>query len=169
MLTLDLPRLHRERTVPVEASIPAEADLWQGSELSFDGPVQVGGTASLTAEGGVVVRGRWTASLQYECARCLDPLVRDMEREVTLVYMPSEGWEADDPDIRIMGYNARTLDLSDAIREEVLLEAPRYFLPPAKEDGRCEVCDRPTDRFGHAPEADAGDPRWSKLRALERE
>ena len=169
MLTLDLARLHREKHLPVEASIPSEADLWQGSELRFDGPVEVKGTASLTAEGGVVVRGQWTASLAYECGRCLDPITHPMERELTLVYMPSEGWEADDPDVRVMGYNARTLELSDAVREEVLLEAPRYLLPPENEDGRCQLCDRPTETFGHEPEDEAGDPRWSKLRALDRE
>lgn len=169
MLTLDLARLHREKHVSVEATIPSEADLWQDSELRFDGPVRVSGTASLTAEGGVVVRGQWAASLSYECGRCLDPITQPMERELTLVYMPSEDWVADDPDIRVMGQGARTLELSDAVREEVLLEAPRYLLPPEKKDGRCQLCDRPTETFEHASEDEAGDPRWAKLRALERE
>ena len=169
MLTLDLVRLHRERSFPVDGSVPADAGLWAGSELHFVRPVEVRGTASLTAEGGVVVRGTWETEVEYECGRCLDSVPRSVSEDLTLVYVPSEGWESDDPDVRTIGYNARTLDLTEALREEVLLELPRYYLPPAMDDGRCSVCERPTSEFEKRPEQEVSDPRWSKLKALESE
>ena len=169
MLTLDLVRLHRERSLPVDGSVPADAGLWAGSEIPLIRPVEVRGTASLTGEGGVVVRGKWETEVEYECGRCLDPVRRRIHEDLTLVYMPSEGWESADPEVWTIDYNARTLDLTEALREEVLLELPRYFLPPAKDDGRCSVCERPISEFEKTPEREVSDPRWSKLKALKSE
>ncbi|MGI9625578.1 MAG: YceD family protein [Longimicrobiales bacterium] len=165
MLTLDLVRLQREKKLEVEDQVPGDSEIWAGSELAFDGPVRVEGTASRTPEGGVVFRGSWEANLRYDCGRCTEPLVHTARRELTLVYMPSEGWEAEDPEVRTINYNDRTLDLTETIREEVLLEVPRYLVPPTDNDGRCAKCSIPIDEFGLETKAETDDPRWAKLKA----
>ena len=169
MLRIDLFRLRRSRTLAVNASIAADAELWTGSELAFSGAVKVTGSAALTAEGGVIVRGLWRAPLVYDCGRCLKELGVVVERPLTLLFMPTDGWEASDPEVRVIGHQEMTLDLTDAIREEVMLEVPRYFLPNEEKDGRCTECGDPTQRFRRAPdESDPGiDPRWSALKALQ--
>jgi uncharacterized metal-binding protein YceD (DUF177 family) len=152
----------------VRASIAPDEELWSDSGLRFSGAVEVDGSAALTAEGGVVVRGSWKAPVLYDCGRCLEALHVAVERPLTLLYVPSGGWEAEDPDVRTIGYQQTTLDLREAIREEVLLEVPRYVLPIEKE-GRCTECGEPVERFRTVPEEpeSGADPRWAALKALQ--
>ena len=168
MLQIDLSRLRRRRKATVQAAIAPDAEIWSGSELRFSGAVEVAGAAAVTAEGGVVVQGSWKAPVEYDCSRCLEALEVTYERPLTLVYVPGGGWEASDPDVRTIGYHDMTLDLKEAIREEVVLEIPRYFTP-ARDGGRCERCGDPADRFTGVPERNEArpDPRWSALRALQ--
>ncbi len=168
MLQIDLSRLRRRRKASVQAAIAPDAEIWSGSELRFSGAVEVAGTVAVTAEGGVVVQGSWKAPVEYDCGRCLTALEVAYERPLTLLYAPGGGWEASDPDVRTIGYNDTTLDLEEAIREEVVLEIPRYFIP-AQDGGRCERCGHPTERFAEIPERSEArpDPRWSALRALQ--
>ena len=168
MLQIDLSRLRRRRKASVQAAIAPDAEIWSGSELRFSGAVEVAGTVAVTAEGGVVVQGSWKAPVEYDCGRCLTALEVAYERPLTLLYVPGGGWEASDPDVRTIGYNDTTLDLEEAIREEVVLEIPRYFIP-AQDGGRCERCGHPTERFAGIPERSEArpDPRWSALRALQ--
>lgn len=168
MLQIDLSRLRRKRNATVQAAIAPDAEIWSGSELRFSGAVEVAGTVALTAEGGVVVQGSWKAPVEYDCGRCLKALEVTFERPLTLVFVPGGGWEVSDPDVRTIGYNDMTLDLKDAIREEVVLEIPRYFVP-AQNRGRCERCGQSAERFAGVPEQPEArpDPRWSALRALQ--
>ena len=166
MLTLDLVRLRQDRNLVVSGTIPADAEMWQGSELTFTGPVQVDATAGVMADGGVVVRGSWRAPLSYRCGRCLDDLAMEIERPLTLVFMASDGWETEDPDVRVIDHGTRILELAEPIREEILLEVPRYHVPPEKDDGSCATCGVATEEFKKGPEEEEIDPRWSALRAL---
>lgn len=167
MLRIDLRQLRRSRTLPLDARVDSDDEVWTGSQLTFADAVEVTGSVAQTADGGVVVRGSWKAPLLYDCSRCLQQLRVVVTRPLTLVYTPADGWEAADPDVRTVGYQQAELDLADAIREEIVLEVPRYLLP-SEEDGRCVECGDPTDRFTKVTEeGDSGiDPRWSALQSL---
>ena len=168
MLQIDLSRLRRRRKATVQAAIAPDAEIWSGSELRVSGAVEVAGAVALTAEGGVVVQGSWKAPVEYDCGRCLEALEVTFERPLALLYVPGGGWEASDPAVRTIGYNDMTLDLKEAIREELVLEIPRYFVP-AEDGGRCERCAQPAERFAEVPARPEArpDPRWSALRALQ--
>ena len=167
MLRIDLRHLRRSRTLPLNARIDSDNEVWAGSLLTFAGAVEISGSVASTADGGVVVRGSWRASLLYDCSRCLEQLQVDVTRPLTLVYTPVDGWEVADPDVRTVQYQQTMLDLTDAIREEIVLEVPRYLLP-GEEDGRCVECGDPIDRFTKGTEDAASgiDPRWSALQSL---
>ncbi len=167
MVQINLLGLRQSRTIALTGSVGQDSEIWAGSGLKFSGAVEVTGTAALTAGGGVIVQGAWKAPLLYECGRCLDELQVAVEKPLALVFVPAGEWEGSDPDVRPIGDHDTLLDLEDAIREEILLEAPRYYTA-AEESGRCVRCGDPTDRFKSGPaEADGEvDPRWSALRAL---
>ncbi len=149
----------------MNARIDSDNEVWVGSQLAFADAVEVAGSVTSTAEGGVLVRGSWKAPLLYDCSRCLQQLKVVVTRPLALVYTRADGWEAEDPDVRVIGFRQTTLDLTDAIREEVVLEAPRYLLP-GEEDGRCVECGDPVSRFSRVTEETGIDPRWSALQSL---
>lgn len=168
MLQVDLLRLRRSRTLKLSASIAADHEIWAGLELKFAKPVKIDGSVTATAAGGVVVQGSWKAPMCYDCGRCLKELHLEVERPLTLVYVPVDGWQVSDPEVRTLGVRETTLDLAEAIREEIVLEVPRYLVPHEKEDGRCTECGDRVERFSRV-ENEPGpeiDPRWSALEAL---
>ena len=69
--------------------------------------------------------------------------------------------------MRTIAYQRTMLDLTDAIREEIVLEVPRYLLPN-EEDGRCVECGDPVEHFSEVVEETGSgiDPRWSVLQSL---
>ena len=170
MVRLDLLGLRRTRTVSVRGEIASDDEIWAGSELILATPVQVSGTAAATAAGGVVVRGSWRALLRYECGRCLKELLLEFERPLTLHYHPADDHGVaeleGDPDVRTVGAHETAIDLAEAIREEVVLEAPRYKVPAEGADGSCGECGVPVRDYivgRHDAEVDV---RWSPLAAL---
>ena len=168
MLHVDLLRLRRGRTFNLSAAIESGHEMWNGCELRFTDPVEVTGSVMATADGGVVVRGFWKAPMRYDCSRCLRALRLEIARPLTLVYVPVDGREVSDPEIRSLGTRGTTLDLTEAIREEVVLEVPRYVVPREREDGRCTECGDPVERYRKVEEAleTETDPRWSALKPL---
>ena len=168
MLRIDLRNLRRSRTLPLNARIDSDNEVWTDSQLTFADAVEVSGSVAPTADGGVVVRGSWKAPLLYDCSRCLQQLKVVVTRPLTLVYSPAEGWETADPDVRTIANRQTMLDLTDAIREEIVLEVPRYLLP-SEEEGRCLECGDPVERFTKVTEESGSgiDPRWSALQSLE--
>ncbi len=170
MLQVDLERLRRVRATTLQGAIAPSSEAWNDSELRFAGAVEVGASVAATAEGGVIVRGSWRSSIQYECGRCLADLDVVVEGPLSLVYVSGMEWGADDPDVRTLGDQGAVLDLTDAIREEVLLAVPRYHVP-REVAGRCTACDQPTRQFSYVADepGDGIDPRWSALKALQEE
>lgn len=168
MLQIDLLRLWRARTLKLSASIESDHEIWTGSELMFADPVKIAGSVTATAGGRVVVRGSWKAPMHYDCSRCLKELRLEVERPLTLVYVPADGWQVSDPEARTLGIRETTLDLAEAIREEIVLEVPRYLVPREQEDGRCAECGVPVKRFSKVKRELGSeiDPRWSALEAL---
>lgn len=173
MVRVDLLGLRRGGTVSVKGEIAGDDDIWAGSELSLATAVQLSGSAAATGAGGVVVRGSWRALFRYDCGRCLKELLLEFERPVTLHYHAADGHgvaELDgDPDVRTVSARETALDLAEAIREEVVLEVPRYVVPAEGADGRCGECgvsvrDYICSRAGrHDAEVDI---RWAPLAAL---
>ncbi|MXX33669.1 MAG: DUF177 domain-containing protein [Gemmatimonadetes bacterium] len=168
MVQIDLLRLRQQRTLTLAGSIGPDSELWTGSGLRFADAVEVRGNAALGVGGGIVVQGSWRAPLVYECGRCLDDLQVAVERSLTLLFVLDGSWEAPDPDVRIIDGRETVLDLQDAIREEIVLEAPRYYTA-GEEDGRCTRCGSPVEEYRSEPRgADGGmDPRWAALKALQ--
>lgn len=173
MVQVDLLGLRRSGTAKVRGEIASDDDIWAGSELSLATGVQLSGSAAATAAGGVVVRGSWRALLRYDCGRCLKELLLEFERPVTLHYHAADDHSvADldgDPDVRTVSAHETALDLAEAIREEVVLEVPRYMVPAEGVDGSCGECGVPVRDYicNRAERRDAEvDIRWSPLAAL---
>lgn len=167
MLGVSLGRLGREGSVRVDARIPAEDPLWNETAIAWDTPVQVGLQVSFAGTGEVVARGRVVGTLGQECRRCLRPVPGVFDQEVTLVFLASDSLEGDDPgEARIFEPTVGELDLSEAVREEVLLAVNRYVVCDPQCQGLCPKCGTNLNEQACGCTDDEPDPRWETLRAL---
>lgn len=142
----------------VSRTVPAPADL--GIEV-----VRVPARSDVDLEirlesvmEGVLVTGTARASLRGECARCLDPLERDLEATFQEMYVYPDH-DADDEAPRLEG---DLLDLEPVVRDAVVLALP--LAPVCRDDcpGLCQQCGaRLADDAGHRHET--SDPRWAAL------
>lgn len=164
MLRLDLARLEREGSVLVQAEIPADDPLWEGSRLTFAGPVTVSLRAQEAGSGEVVVRGRAEGVVASECRRCLDPVRTNERVELTLVYTPEDLLSGDEADVRPIPARARELDLGEAVREELILSLDPFVLCGPECRGLCPNCGVNRNHQTCECVAEELDPRWDVLR-----
>ena len=166
MLRLDLARLHREGFVELDARLPAASTLWEGSGVEWDGPVEVRLTASQAGSGEIVVRGVLDGTLKRECRRCLEPVGGAIEHELALVFVSADTEGAEDDDgVHVYGQGTE-LDLSSAVREEVVFAVDPYVICDSDCQGLCSRCGTNRNRQTCNCTEEHTDPRWETLRVL---
>ncbi len=164
MLKLDLLVLRRERALPVCGKIPPEAPLWNGTGLRWSGPVEVEARGSLTPDGGVIINGTLRGTAVYQCGRCLEAVSFAHEHHLVLVFMSEGEWDSED-DVRTLEKNDRYLDLTEIIREEVMLAFPRYYVHPPVGGQPCASSSDEAEGLEDSAPREI-DPRWSTLATL---
>lgn len=169
MLRLDLSKLARDGSVQLEAQVPPDSDLWNDMEVTFEEPVQVRLQGMYAGSGEVVVRGTVEASVRQECRRCLKPVHGKLDEEITAVFVASADAEANvgDDDVRFYDPGAADLDLSDVVREEIVLNIDRYIVCDPECRGLCPKCGVNLDEEDCDCTFDEPDPRWDALRSLQ--
>lgn len=177
MLSVKLTDLDRSGSVRVQREVSADHALLGGMEPELGGPVEVDLLVTATATGQVVARGMITAPLVQACRRCLERVVHDLEVDLAMVWAPpdelgnEEGGAADAEgrEIRSLDLSDNELDLGLAVREELILAAPRYVLCEEDCRGLCPQCG--INRNVDTCECTLAepDPRWDALRKLKDE
>ncbi|UCG87373.1 MAG: DUF177 domain-containing protein, partial [Gemmatimonadota bacterium] len=108
-------------------------------------------------------QGGLRTRVKTACRRCLADLEVEIEQLIQALFAEEEN--ADDPAVYVIPPRATQLDLSEAVREELILAVPDYSL--CREDcrGICPRCgtDLNTGTCGCQPESD---PRWTQLERL---
>lgn len=162
MLRVDLRELARG---PVETRGELKQDdaALEGLDISLREPVVVSGRLQAIGEGRFYWQGKATTVIQGECRRCLTPVSIPLSLEIGALF--SQDAEAlDDPDSYAVAPDATEVDVTPAVREELVLAAPRYAV--CREDcrGLCPQCGKDLNAgpCGCAPV----DARWRPLQAL---
>lgn len=83
----------------------------------------------------VTVEFRLKLPLEAKCDRCLDDVKFDLSADVELIY--NKHPEEDDGTYPYSGY---AVDLTDAVKEEILMRIPASVLCKAECKGLCPVC-----------------------------
>ncbi|HEX6925520.1 MAG TPA: DUF177 domain-containing protein [Longimicrobiaceae bacterium] len=125
----------------VEGQILPSDPLWEGSEVKLEGPLRVDLRAQSVGEG-VLVRGEMKVRLALECRRCLEPVVRELDDEVTLLFEPLNGEEVADLEGEVYPLPARGdyVDLGPPLREELILRLLDYVVCSESCRGLCPKC-----------------------------
>lgn len=166
MLKVDLGQLDKKGRIRIDAEVPPDDPVWEAAGLRLAEPVEVRLEVQQTGSD-VLVRGGFGTTVHEHCRRCLRPIERPAGDTVTLVYRRGlSEVEAEQQEVYTIGQGSQELDLGPALREHLILAAPRYGVCEESCRGLCPTCGKdlnegPCDCGGEEP-----DPRWNALREL---
>jgi uncharacterized protein len=163
----------RPEPVRLEAALsPAELGLGD-QEAEFGQPVLVRVKLTRMQEE-VLAQGEASTTARLECARCLEPVELRVVGAFEALYVPETGaysasvgrrsleWG----DQRVNFYAEATVDLSDEIRQSLILELPLKPLCRPDCAGLCPQCGQNLNQGPCDCEPDADATPWAALRDL---
>jgi len=118
------------------------------------------------------LRGRLSAGLELQCARCLEPVEQDVHREFELLYRPlgadagRDELSVTDAEAEIGYYQGDGVLLEDVLREQVLLALPLKVVCSENCRGLCLHCGKNLNQEKCSCTAPMEDPRWAALRQI---
>src|SRR5713101_4518388 len=145
---------------------PGVIDL--GDEVRQRSALRSEGRADLVEEH----HGKHKTSLEVACARCLDPVVHQVERSFDLLYRPlgtdsgHEELSVTDAEAEIGYYQGEGLLLEDTLREQVLLALPLKTICREDCKGLCPHCGKNLNEIQCSCVDEVEDPRWSALKEI---
>jgi uncharacterized protein len=175
---LDIHELERQPLDFEEVFQPGVIDLVD--EVRQRTPLKASGHAEIVEEHhgkrqvivDIRLRGRLSAGLELQCARCLEPVPQDVAREFELLYRPlgadagRDELSVTDAEAEIGYYQGDGLLLEDVLREQVLLALPLKVT--CREDcrGLCAHCGQNLNEGQCSCTTAIEDPRWTALREI---
>ncbi|HSS98996.1 MAG TPA: DUF177 domain-containing protein [Terriglobales bacterium] len=118
------------------------------------------------------LKGSLSTRLEAACARCLEPVTLNIQRDFDLLYRP-QGTDAGRAELSVTAaeaevsyYEGEGLLLEDVLREQVLLAVPLKAI--CKEDckGLCAHCGKNLNDTQCSCEEPVEDPRWNVLKEI---
>lgn len=116
------------------------------------------------------LRGSLQAGLELQCARCLDPVKQEIQRDFELLYRPlgadagRDELSVTDAEAEIGYYQGDGLLLEDVLREQVLLALPLKVTCRADCKGLCPQCGKNLNKEQCSCSTETEDPRWAALK-----
>ena len=173
---LDIKDLERQPLDFEEAFQPGVIDL--GADIRQKSPLRTSGRAELVEEHhgkhevikDIRLRGRLSAGLELQCARCLEPVPQDVSREFELLYRPlgadagRDELSVTDAEAEIGYYQGEGILLEDVLREQVLLALPLKVTCRADCKGLCPQCGKNLNQEQCSCSMEIEDPRWAALK-----
>ena len=161
MLRVDLGELQRKGRLRIDGIVTAVDPLLAG--LDLPGGLDVRLEASQVGRD-VLVRGRLGGEAVLECRRCLKPLRGPFDEEVTFLYRSGlSAVEAEAEEVYVLADRAREIDLTQAVREHVILAVPQYPLCDEACRGLCPHCGADLNQGPCSCSSKRADPRWAAL------
>src|SRR5262249_20579167 len=145
--------------------------LRQATPLETEGWAELGGGAL----GEIRVRGKLRVTMETECDRCLEAARFPLESQFDLWYRPAapprgshaEEVEIDAEESEIAFYQGAGLELSDILREQILLSMPMQRICREDCHGICPACGQNRNWVACQCQPSSVDDRWSALRNLQ--
>jgi uncharacterized protein len=118
------------------------------------------------------LRGRFSAGLELQCARCLEPVRQDVSRQFELLYRPlgvdagRDELSVSDAEAEIGYYQGEGILLEDVLREQVLLALPLRTICREDCKGLCPQCGKNLNQEQCSCAVPVEDPRWAALKDI---
>jgi uncharacterized protein len=161
------------RKVQFDEDFPAGEIDFDSNQLRQIGPLRATGAAELLNNtlGEIRVRGHVNAEIEMACDRCLEPVQHSIDNDFDLFYRPApeEGGVPHDLAIgpgeaEIGYYEGIGMELSDVIREYVLLTLPMQSICRDECAGICPKCGKNRNAGECGCVQEQVNDRWSALR-----
>ena len=149
---------------------PDEIDL-EGEAVNLKTPVNVEGELKK----GIVqteVDGRISAGVSFDCTRCLTEIEQTLEFPFEAAFVDPEYFadakeaELNEADLDVSAAEDGKLDLTELVREQILLNLPEQVFCREDCKGLCEKCGANRNLIDCNCKEKEIDPRWAALKDL---
>jgi uncharacterized protein len=163
MLKVDLGQLARKKRLLIDATVPADDALFHGVIFEMRGPLEVRLEAQ-QAGNDVLVRGTLEGEAELACRRCLEAVTVPLSEEVALLFREgvSEA-DAEAAEMYPLPEKGLELDLTNAIREHLVLAVPEFVICQEECKGLCPSCGTNLNENTCSCEPEQVDHRWAAL------
>jgi len=147
---------------------------YHSAEIKQTEPLEVTATAELL-DGQIRITGGLETKIELVCARCLEPVVEDVNRAFDLFYRPvtkdlkPKEDRLKDDDTEIGFFEGEGLFLADVLKEQVLLALPLKVICRSDCRGLCPSCGANLNHEECRCETHATDPRLAPLARLKQD
>ncbi|OGC91347.1 MAG: hypothetical protein A2W25_09195 [candidate division Zixibacteria bacterium RBG_16_53_22] len=149
------------------------SELAQDLELAAEGfefpePIEVILSAAKSGDE-IIVQGRISSTIEMECARCLDIFEMELNPRVQFVIQLLDSNQpefSDADDFVILPKTTGEFEISDRIRESIILELPLKPLCYEGCRGLCPMCGVNLNETECDCTPDKTDERWDSLKQL---
>ena len=166
MLQFDM-RAVEAKAVHVDAELSPDDAVWQQSDAVPEKPLRVTGRLSAAGTSGdkFYWHGRLEGDVILPCRRCLADTTVHVQDESHVIFAQADSDEAEDPDVYVLDERSTQLDLRPVVREQWLLNVPRYAVCRDECKGICPTCGKDLNE-GPCNCPEARDARWDALRKV---
>ena len=118
------------------------------------------------------IRARVQTAVRGECCRCLAPAQADVEAKIRFLLQRKEGSEEEyealeeEDDVDLVDPGAKEFDLTERLRDAVILELPMRLYCKADCKGLCAQCGADLNAGDCGCAGETTDPRWEALAQL---
>jgi uncharacterized protein len=175
---LDIKELELHPLEFAEEFPPLTFDL--GGEAHQKGALKASGHAEVVEEHhgkhevlkDIRLRGKLSAQLELQCARCLESVPQEIKREFELLYRPlgsdagRDELSVTDAEAEIGYYQGEGILLEDVLREQVLLALPLKVTCREECKGLCPQCGKNLNQEQCSCSVEMEDPRWAALKEV---
>ena len=169
-MIIDLAEIESSQR-PFDFSVPGSDIDLEDVDLRLTGDVRVQGELIKRAAQ-LDVKGSISAPVELDCTRCLEPVSQNLNFEFGVSFVAPENFATDkerevaaeDLDIDVLDKDR--IDLTEVVREQILLNLPEQVF--CKEDckGLCQKCGANRNLIDCKCDSDETDPRWAALKNL---
>jgi len=165
MLRVDLRELAHGKAIQTHGELKQDDPALERAGVALQEPVVVDGKFQSIGEDRYYWQGAASTVVRGECRRCLTPVATPLRLEIGALFT-QDADALDDPDSYPVAPEATEIDVTPAIREELVLAAPQYVLCRDDCKGFCPQCGKDLNAGPCDCKPVAVDARWQPLKAL---
>lgn len=162
MIRADLRAL-AQGPIDTPGEVAPDDPLFDDVDFTLAAPVLVTGRLTASGPGRYYWHARIVTTVAAECRRCLARVCVPVASEIEALF--TEDASVDDAASYFLPAGSLELDLSEPIREELILSVPEYVLCREDCPGLCARCGQDLNEGPCECRAEP-DPRWAALEKL---